>query len=103
MRFSQLVPVAALVLAGLVSLGCASSGHAESEAECKDVKPGAVTSVNTVCVVVNEDPVNPAVEPVFWKDQKVGFCCKGCKPQWEEKTDAQKDALLAQAIAKSKR
>lgn len=102
------------LLAGLLSLasGCATDAECAScpasgaasaepmkdEAQCTAIKPGTVTSVNAVCVMVNEDPVDPAVEPVLWKGQKVGFCCKGCIPKWNALTAAKKDELLAKAI-----
>lgn len=100
MRSSRAFTVAGSLASVLVLCGCASTSH--SEAECKEPKPGTITTVNAVCVIENEDPVNPAVEPVAWKGQQVGFCCKGCKPDWDAKTDAEKDALVAQAVAKSK-
>lgn len=99
------VPIIAATFAAafVFASGCASNpSAAHNEADCQDVKPGTVTTANAVCVIENEDPVNPAIEPAAWKGQKVGFCCKGCKPQWEKKTDAEKDASLAQAVAKSK-
>lgn len=89
----------------LIGPGCASEKQASAEgdmAQCKMVKPGTVTSVNTLCVMVNDDPVDPAVEPVLWKGQKIGFCCKGCIPKWAALTDAQKDAHLAKALAAAK-
>lgn len=93
--------LAALLAAGLVAStlsGCASQTHEEEEA-CGEIKPGVVTSVNSMCAVVTSDPVNPALTPVVWKGQKVGFCCKGCIPRWEKMTEAEKDASLAKAMA----
>lgn len=96
------VPTLAAVFTALaLTAGCASRDHAAC-ADCQDPKPGTITTANSVCVIENEDPVNPAIEPAAWKGQKVGFCCKGCKPDWEKKTDAEKDASLARAVAKSK-
>lgn len=95
---------AVLVVAGVLSgaAGCASTQKAEDESQCKMVKPGEITTVNSMCVVVNDDPVNPAVEPAVWKGQKVGFCCNGCKPRWNAMSDSEKDAALARAVAASK-
>lgn len=97
--------IAVLVAASMVAFagGCNNnkSTTMDDETKCKEVKPGTVTSANKVCVMVNEDPVNPSVEPAVWKGQKVGFCCNGCKPKWAKLSDAQKDAALAKAIAAS--
>ncbi len=82
-------------------VGCANNqaAMAEDESQCKVVKPGTITTVNKMCAVVNDDPVNPAIEPAMWKGQKVGFCCNGCKPRWANMNEAQKDAALARALA----
>lgn len=91
------------VLVGMsIPGGCANNQKVEDESQCKMVKPGTITSVNKMCVVVNDDPVNPAVETVAWKGQQVGFCCNGCKPKWNSWTDEQKDAAVAKAVAASK-
>lgn len=85
---------------GALAGGCKSSDSAmaDDEATCKEPK-GEVTSVNKMCAVEHDDPVNPAVEAAAYKGQKVGFCCKGCVPKWNAMTDAQKDASLAAAMA----
>lgn len=76
-------------------------GPEETEEYCRSVKPGVITSVNSMCAVMVEDPVDPALTPTVWKGQKVGFCCQGCIPRWEQMTDAQRDSNLAKAIANS--
>ena len=99
------IPLLAAVACTLLALGgCANNKQvaAEDEAQCKMVKPGTITTVNKMCAVENDDPVNPKITPVVWKGQKVGFCCDGCKPKWAKMTDAEKDAALAVAIEKSK-
>lgn len=98
--------IAALLAAGLVACtlsACESNDRDddENEAACAEVKPGVITSVNSMCAVVVSDPVDPAITPVEWKGQKVGFCCKGCMPKWAKMTDAEKDASLAKAMANS--
>lgn len=90
---------AILTATTLFAGGCSNKAPAEDESQCKAIKPGTVTSVNRMCVVMNEDPVDPAVANADWKGQKVGFCCKGCIPRWNKLTDAQKDEALAKAIA----
>ena len=92
------------VLAAL-TIGCtllAAGCHHNDEAACRDVKPGTVTTANKMCVVMFDDPVNPATEPVVYKGQKYGLCCEGCRGKWNAMTDAQKDAHIAKAMAASK-
>ncbi len=82
-------------LAAAWAAGCATN------ASCKDpTRAARADTVNAWCVVEPEDTVNPDVAPVIYKDQKVGFCCKGCVPKWNSWTEAQKDAALARVLAK---
>ncbi len=97
----RLTTTAIALVAAIALSACSTKPADESEAMCKEVKPGVVTSVNAYCAVVLDDPVNPEVFTDY-KGQRVGFCCKGCLPKWEAMTDAQKDAALAKAIAKGK-
>ncbi len=92
---------AVALVASLALSACSKNSADESEAVCKEVKPGVVTSVTAYCAIVLDDPVNPEVFTDY-KGQRVGFCCKGCVPKWNALTDAQKDAALAKAIAKGK-
>lgn len=89
---------AGLALGSLAGGCCATCNDDHDEATCKEPK-GEVTTVNRMCAVEHDDPVNPAVEAAMYKGQKVGFCCKGCVPKWNAMTDAQKDASLAAALA----
>lgn len=100
-RTARLTLTAVLAATMLAACAARQQTAAEHEAECLEIKPGALTSVNKMCVVVNSHPVNPQMKTVDWKGQEVGFCCAGCVPRWEKMSDAQKDAALAQAIAKS--
>lgn len=88
------------VVIALGVLGGCASWQKEDESACREVKPGVVTTPNAFCVMVPEDPVDPAVAPVEWKGQKLGLCCEGCRGKWNKLTDAQKDAAVAKAIAK---
>jgi len=99
-----------IVLCSLSVVGLAAcdtnerrDAHGETEEYCRSVKPGVITSVNTMCAVMVQDPVDPALTPIDWKGQKVGFCCQGCVPDWEKMTDSQKDASLAKAVANSRK
>ena len=101
----RLFPLATIITCSVLALaGCSGNKQAAAEdpAQCKMVKEGTITTVNKMCAVENEDPVNPKIMPVVWKGQKVGFCCDGCKPRWAKMTDAEKDKALAVAIEKSK-
>lgn len=90
-----------LALCCIVAGGCATNDndakHREEE-RCGEIKPGLITSVNANCVIIPQDPVDPAMQTVEWKGQKVGFCCKGCVPKWNKMSDAQKDAALAKVV-----
>jgi hypothetical protein len=93
MKYTAIALLAALTFA----IGACHCGETKS-AECTEVKPGIVTSVNKFCAVEHEDPVDPAITPV----QKVGFCCAGCTKKWAKMTDAQREATLKVAMAKQK-
>lgn len=95
MRIIGMLVAAMVIGAMLVPAGCAS----RKEAECRQVKPGTVTTVNSYCAVMHEDPVDPSVAPATWKGQSVGFCCEDCIERWEKKSPAEKDASLQAAIA----
>jgi hypothetical protein len=101
MKFTT-ATLATLTLALAFAGGCATTdpdaAHREEE-KCGEVKPGTITSVNKMCAVMTQDPVNPALETAEWKGQKVGFCCKGCVPRWNKMSPEQKDAALAAAMA----
>ncbi len=99
--FKSLLKITPVLVAASLLVGCAT--HQESEEYCKSVKPGEVKSVNTMCAIVNDDPVDPAVKTVTFRGQEVGFCCQGCVPKWEKLTDDQKAEALAKALAKSKK
>jgi hypothetical protein len=89
-------------LAGGCAWGHAQGATAQSEAACRAPKGGTITTANTVCVMVNEDPVDPSVAPVEWKGQTYGLCCNGCRGKWAALSPAEKDAAVARAIAASK-
>lgn len=96
--FALCVPV---VAAALLLAGCATTK--ESESQCRAVKPGVIKSVNSLCVMVNDDPVDPECKTATFKGQQVGFCCAACIPKWEALSDDQKAAALAKALAAAKK
>jgi hypothetical protein len=102
MSTNRIALLASLALGCTLILGgCAGNKSHESDAECKAAK-GTPTTPNKVCVMMNDDPVDPAVAPVEWRGQKYGLCCNGCRGKWNALTDAQKDAAVAKAVAMSK-
>jgi hypothetical protein len=90
---------AGLLLLGTAGLAACSTCPHSGTAQCGAPKPGVITSVNQTCVMMPEDPVDPAIVREY-KGQRVGFCCTGCIPRWDRLTEAQKDAKLARAVAK---
>ncbi len=96
--FKSILKCGPVLVAAALLTGCATN-----ESQCRAVKPGVIKSVNTMCVMVNEDPVDPAVKTATFKGQEVGFCCAGCIPKWEKLTDDQKAAALTKALAAAKK
>lgn len=80
--------------------GCGEVRECGSTAHCKSFK-GTPTTINKMCLVMTEDPVDPAVKPVVWKGTEYGLCCEGCRPKWEKLSDAQKGAAVAKALSVS--
>ena len=99
-RFAM-ATLAAIVLPALLLGACTSGEKTEDPAMCQQPKPGAITSENDYCVIMNADPVDPELTRE-WNGHKVGFCCKGCLPKWDALSDAEKQAALDKAIAKGK-
>ncbi len=96
--------LAAIVIAGAALIGGCNNNKQvahEDEAQCKMAKAGTITTANKVCVVMFDDPVNPATEPVSYKGKSYGLCCEGCRGKWNAMTDAQKEAHIAKAMAAS--
>lgn len=92
-----------LLLASLCVLPLAlASCCSDDECNTDPARAASAGTVNMRCPVMPDDLVDPDVAPVMWKGQKVGFCCKGCKPKWEAMNDSQRDAAVANAIAASK-
>ena len=82
--------------------GCASQRTTDEGSLGSVAKPSDSAVINTMCVVVNDLPVNTRVEAEDWKGQRVGFCCYSCKPRWNAMSEAEKDAAVSRAVAASK-
>jgi hypothetical protein len=79
-----------LTAAALVS-GCASDGQTSGYGQ-GEVALGAI---NDACPMSGR-PVDPNTPTVSYKGHEVGFCCGGCPGPWVDKTEAEKDAFIAQ-------
>ena len=67
-------------------------------------KPGnsehmARRPVNAKCPIMGGD-VDTTGEMASFKEHKIGFCCPGCKPDWEAMSDEKKTAFVAAAMKK---
>ena len=87
-RFALLVPIAMLALGGCACKHCAAKD------EGAEASPAIF--VNEMCPIGNE-PVVADGGVSEYKGDKVGFCCPGCKDEWEAKSEADKDAFIAKA------
>ncbi len=99
--FLAAAALSALSLAACNNDSKTASVDAGDESMCKEVKPGTVTTVNHYCVIMNDDPVDPAVVREH-KGRRVGFCCNGCIGKWNAMSDAQRDEAVRVAVAKGK-
>lgn len=90
-RYALLVPVVFLALAGCQSTGESCEVKTEEEAS-------PAIFVNESCPIGHE-PVAADGGVAEHKGSKVGFCCPGCKEQWDAMSEADKDAFVAKAKA----
>lgn len=49
---------------------------------------------NKRCPIMGND-VDPSAKTVMWNGKKIGFCCDDCLPKWNELSDEEKAAKLA--------
>jgi hypothetical protein len=88
----------ALIASALASLAALTACQNTTKAETAAAAPA---TVNKVCALMHDHPVDPALS-VDYKGQKVGFCCDDCKVEWAGMSDAKRDAQLAGAITAGK-
>ncbi|MDX2114807.1 MAG: hypothetical protein SFZ24_04190 [Planctomycetota bacterium] len=85
------------------SLGLAACQSSSSRVERAE---GAKAPVNQVCPIMQDEgnthDVSAEAMTVVHRGKTVGFCCDHCIEEWNSLSDADKDAKLASAIAKSK-
>lgn len=75
-----------LGLSALFSCGC-------SEAPEVAAKAGAAEIINTKCPIMGGD-IDPELVK-DWNGKKVAFCCPPCLEEWDELTDEEKAAHIA--------
>lgn len=83
--------VACGIAALALSLGACKSNE---KAEASSTTSMAVKADNTMCPI-GGGPIAANVTPVAYKGKHVGFCCAGCAGKFAAKSDAEKDALVA--------
>lgn len=92
-----LVAAMGIMAISMVIGGCAACDSCQDAQGVKD-ESKTVAVVNSVCPI-GEDPIDSkAVEASLtrnWRGKKVGFCCEGCLPVWDEMSDADKEKALA--------
>jgi hypothetical protein len=85
---------AAIALASLALVGGCKSNAKKTETA--SASPASMGMLNTKCPLMPDHPIDPTVTTAYGEG-KVGFCCKGCVPQWNKLTDEQKAARLAKS------
>ncbi len=65
--------------------------------EATTTQPSGSTFVNTMCPIAAE-AVDPDVEGVTFNGYTVGFCCGGCKDDWDEWSEQKKADFVAAAM-----
>lgn len=93
-----------LMLAAALMVGC---GDAKTDSKT-DAKTGsaategdaaAMAFANTKCPLMGGE-VDPEGEYSVWDGKKIGYCCDGCKEKFDELTDEEKEAKLAETNPK---
>ncbi len=87
----------AVVLASLGLLGC---GEEEPSPPPLPAVEGAEQAAvaNTTCPIMGTE-VDPSIETRTYKGVRIGFCCAGCPQSWDQLSEQQKDAKLAEMQA----
>ena len=94
------------------SLGCAASHAPTGDGGRVAADPGRQADgaprlkvVNAYCPVAGTHPVDESGNKMTtadltreWNGQRVGFCCDGCPPFWDEMTDAERREKLDAAL-----
>lgn len=89
-RFAILVPLALIALGGCACKQCADKST--------DAEASPAIFVNDSCPIGKEPVVADGGVSVH-NGEKVGFCCPGCKEEWEAMSAEDKDAFVAKAKA----
>ena len=68
----------------------------EAASETDSDTPEAVATDNKNCPIMGH-AVTADGGSVAWNGKTIGFCCEGCKPEFEKLSDEDKTAKLAEA------
>ena len=90
------------MLAGATVVGCDKPQEAvrhDGDSHGDHDAGEKVAVVNSKCPIMPTRAVDPEKVPAnlvrTFKGRKVGFCCSGCPPKWDELTDEQREQKLA--------
>ena len=91
------VSLGMLLLTAALFVGCATETATSPSAE----EPASTTQlvstpVNSVCPIMGGEVAEEGGR-VEWNGQTVGFCCPQCIPGWNDLSDEDKGARLAEA------
>jgi hypothetical protein len=98
MRFG--LGLLSLFLAAAVLTGCSGEGKTDGKTEEKTGDtaaagdPAAMSFANAKCPMMGGE-VDPEGEFSMWSGKKIGYCCDGCKEEFEKLNDDEKAAQLA--------
>ncbi len=101
-RLTQVMALSLLLATACAGPETRKSKRAESRGlggVAASQKHVTVSLVNTTCPIMDE-AVDPSGEVATFDGKSVGFCCDGCKPEWDSWTDLKKAEFVAKAEAK---
>lgn len=99
-RTAAVVPFAAFALF-LGGCKCCDSCKMHDDDHMMNGDAENVAYVNKTCPIGNEN-IDTYAKGVSYKGHKVGFCCDGCEGGWNEMSEDEKDAFIADAQAGKK-
>lgn len=79
-----------------VSTDDVADTDSEATSETGSETPEAVSTDNSNCPIMGH-AVTAEGGSIEWNGKTIGFCCEGCKPEFEKLSDEDKTAKLAEA------
>ena len=73
--------------------------HSHGSSQGDHPEETVAVPVNKKCPIMDGE-VDLKGETATHKEHTIGFCCEGCKSDWEEWDSAKKDAFVASALKK---